>query len=433
MGLTIKWDITYACNLYCKHCINGQYLNKNDNSININEFKNIINDISENIKIDYIHFLGGEPTVRDDFLDICTFLNEKKISFGFNTNTLKLNEDYINKLFQLKFLDNIVISLEGPTKETNDEIRGKSVFDKIDKTLGYIKKINKNKKIIINTVLSKKNYKLVNELMRYCIDKNVTELDLLDLIESGNAIGSGLSLNFEEKLEALKLIATNMKSDLKVVTKFARPLMIKYINRKFSTNLDYTSHGCNAGLSFVYINNMGDIYSCDRVRNEHINNNTINLTSINFNKAWNDKEFSNIFEMLESKNYANIWPCLECEFFKDICFPCPIDMQDTDKVQECAKTMRLTYKLDYRNINFKYGPIRTAYNENSYIIYHVSLDKTFELDEDSYKIFNLLEIGKYKNLDDICLDFESKLKVDDIINFLDYLKDEGVIEVESLC
>lgn len=157
------------------------------------------------------------------------------------------------------------------------------------------------------------------------------------------------------------------------------------------------------------------------------------MTSINFNKAWNDKEFSNIFEMLESKNYANIWPCLECEFFKDICFPCPIDMQDTDKVQECAKTMRLTYKLDYRNINFKYGPIRTAYNENSYIIYHVSLDTTFELDEDSYKIFNLLEIGKYKNLDDICLDFESKLKVDDILKFLDYLKNEGVIEVVSLC
>lgn len=89
--------------------------------------------------------------------------------------------------------------------------------------------------------------------------------------------------------------------------------------------------------------------------------------------------------------------------------------------------------LTYININFKYGPIRTAYNENFYIIYHVSLDKTFESDEDSYKIFNLFEIGKYKNLDDICLDFESKLKVDDIIKFLDYLKNEGVIEVGSLC
>lgn len=63
----------------------------------------------------------------------------------------------------------------------------------------------------------------------------------------------------------------------------------------------------------------------------------------------------------------------------------------------------------------------------------MSLDKTFELDEDSYKIFNLLEIGKYKNLDDICLDFESKLNVDDTIKFLDYLKNEGVIEVGSLC
>lgn len=28
MGVTIKWDITYKCNLNCNHCINGKYHNK---------------------------------------------------------------------------------------------------------------------------------------------------------------------------------------------------------------------------------------------------------------------------------------------------------------------------------------------------------------------------------------------------------------------
>ena len=45
MGLTIKWDSTYMCNLNCKHCINGDYLGDISIELNYEEFENIIKDI----------------------------------------------------------------------------------------------------------------------------------------------------------------------------------------------------------------------------------------------------------------------------------------------------------------------------------------------------------------------------------------------------
>ena len=41
MSVTIKWDITYKCNLNCNHCINGKYLNKDYDEIDLETIKKL--------------------------------------------------------------------------------------------------------------------------------------------------------------------------------------------------------------------------------------------------------------------------------------------------------------------------------------------------------------------------------------------------------
>lgn len=164
MAVNIKWDITYKCNLNCAHCLNGDFLGDIDQELNLAEIKDIVHSIKDEIDINYISLLGGEPTTRKDFMDICSFFEDEKIYFTFNTNALLLDEEKCIKLSNFKYLKGIVFSIEGPNEYLNDKIRGKKVFNIINnriKMFNKYKNINKsNAKITCNTVLTRRKQKI---------------------------------------------------------------------------------------------------------------------------------------------------------------------------------------------------------------------------------------------------------------------------------
>ena len=108
MGIVIKWDITYKCNLFCEHCINGNFLEKKPNELTFKEAVRIIDNISSYIDIDRIHFLGGEPLTRKDFIDILEYLDSKQIKFGFNTNGLLFAGKNMERICSLSNLDSVI-------------------------------------------------------------------------------------------------------------------------------------------------------------------------------------------------------------------------------------------------------------------------------------------------------------------------------------
>ena len=142
MALSIKWDCTYKCNLFCSYCINGDLLGNFDNEIDANRLDVILRDIESHYEVSSMHLLGGEPTTRKDFFEILQVLEMHKISFGFNTNAIKLNDNFISNLMNFNFLHDVTISLDGPNSQVNDSIRGRNVFNKI---IAAVKILNKAK------------------------------------------------------------------------------------------------------------------------------------------------------------------------------------------------------------------------------------------------------------------------------------------------
>lgn len=51
MGITIKWDCTYKCNLNCTHCINGDFLGKTDDEMNLTEIKKVLKIYLKSMKL----------------------------------------------------------------------------------------------------------------------------------------------------------------------------------------------------------------------------------------------------------------------------------------------------------------------------------------------------------------------------------------------
>lgn len=350
MGLTVKWDITYKCNLNCGHCLNGGFLDNKQEEINLIDIKNIIDKLSK-INTDYVHLLGGEPTFRKDFIDICNYFDEKNIKFGFNTNGLNIMTDKVSPVMFNKSLRNIVFSLEGPTAEINDKIRGKNVFKPV---VNNIKKVidikNKNKlddlSITINTVVSNQNYDYIMDMLDFCLELGANEFNLLQLIEDGNAKNKNLKISDEQELELVKNIAykyKEVKDKIKINTKFVMPIAEDYCKEVLNLDFPKFSHECGAGTTFSFINNKGELFPCDKYINsvrdslEPLENSLLNN---DFYNIWSKEVFAEPFELSKGVDYYKKYtPCNKCHHLRKDCFPCIVFgfNEESHRVSACEK------------------------------------------------------------------------------------------------
>lgn len=84
----------------------------------------------DRLEIFQINFGGGEPFLREDFLDILGYCHAKGITTCVSTNGTVLDEPLVRKLKTMRSLY-LQVSLDGATAGTNDAIRGKGTFDRI--------------------------------------------------------------------------------------------------------------------------------------------------------------------------------------------------------------------------------------------------------------------------------------------------------------
>lgn len=351
MGFSIKWDITYKCNLNCGHCINGHLLDNNGEELSTEDVKEIIDKLSKLEYVEYIHLLGGEPTFRKDFVEIADYFYQKNIRFGFNTNGLTLDSEKIEQVLNNKSLKSIIISLEGPNAALNDKLRGKNVFNVVIPKLRNLIKQKKDRgldhfSVIVNTVVSKENYLNIMDMIDFCIELGVNELNLLEMIADGNAKGKQLLLTEAEEMYLVKELAkkySSVKDKIVIKPKFARPIVKDYCKVCLDMDFPDIAHGCGAGSTFAFLNNKGILAPCDRylkVIKEDKNAYTLDLKNNDFMDIWKQDIFSQPYELsVGSDFYAKYTPCNECEHLRKSCYPCVIYGLDKEnlEVQPCVK------------------------------------------------------------------------------------------------
>ena len=437
MALSIKWDCTYKCNLFCSYCINGDLLGNFDNEIDANRLDVILRDIESHYEVSSMHLLGGEPTTRKDFFEILQVLEMHKISFGFNTNAIKLNDNFISNLMNFNFLHDVTISLDGPNSQVNDSIRGRNVFNKIIAAVKILNKAkaknNKNILLVINTVLSKDNSHLINEIIDLSLELKANQLNFLQLIESGNAKGNGKSLSQEEIFTAINVIADrypDLKDKLSIVPKFVMPLAYDYSKIVLNKDFPKVRHGCGAGINFAFLDNRGRLFACDRLYVGEIDKCSFEISPENhFDAVWDRQENGLPFAIMESDAYMNLEPCKDCGYFKSECFPCPLSCKGVHRVIECERYLNGINAKKYNNIYWN-AICRIANPEsNVYIIVNTKNLATIKLNSMSYKIFNILKKSKTSSNNEILhISRELNVCVNEIYKLIDYLEEKGFIK-----
>ncbi len=109
----IHWSITRRCNYRCKHCLMDAGSDRSANEPSFHEIEAIIDQIAV-CGIPSVSLTGGEPLVRDDFLDIVASLSDHDILLSeVYTNGSLVTESLLESLETLGQKPTFVISFDG--------------------------------------------------------------------------------------------------------------------------------------------------------------------------------------------------------------------------------------------------------------------------------------------------------------------------------
>lgn len=246
------WEITNACNLACIHCIANSE-QKRPKELTTNKAKMAV-DVLCNLGCGTIKFTGGEPLIREDFFKIASYCHKKGIFLELLTNATLVDQKKAQRLKPL--VTRVGVSLDGPTPNINDQIRGVGSFDSI---LRGIKNLKKQKiPITLFVTLTKINARDITNILRLAKELEILEIRINDLSLSGRALANKKLLSWNSKDKRANLI--------NVFTKF-----YGYNKDELTAN-----DSCEANMASIFLSSEGFIYPCielfQRTPKNHLGN-----------------------------------------------------------------------------------------------------------------------------------------------------------------
>lgn len=130
--ICLTWEITYACNLRCVHCLSSSGRRAPD-ELTTEEAKQLIDEWAA-MQVFYINVGGGEPMTRPDFFELMEYAIARRIGIKFSTNGTLIDEAAADWIASADYLD-VQISLDGATADVNDPIRGAGSYARARRAL----------------------------------------------------------------------------------------------------------------------------------------------------------------------------------------------------------------------------------------------------------------------------------------------------------
>ena len=268
--IMMQFHITGKCNLRCKHCyrVEGDVepLSYKDIINVFNQFfdlRTVYNEKNKIKKRGHINITGGEPFIRKDIYDILQFLGESndRVTYGVLSNGTPIDDTMIKILKETK-ASFVQLSIDGD-KSTHDYLRAPGDYDRTFKTAAALEKAGI--KTFISFTANASNYKHIPSVAHKCRQAKITKLWSDRLVPIGN--GSELS--------DLEITKDLMPEYVKYLKKAQGNFIEKAFNKKtqisseralqFIDNKNSSIYSCSAGISFLTVDEFGQIMPCRRM------------------------------------------------------------------------------------------------------------------------------------------------------------------------
>ncbi|MCX8011588.1 MAG: radical SAM protein, partial [Desulfobacterota bacterium] len=165
---SVVFEITNQCDLQCVHCYQE---NKKKKELTLNEIKLILDDLA-NIGTMKLTLTGGEPFLREDFVEIYQYCIQKRFATTLFTNATLISPEH-KKILLKNPPWAVECSLYGATANTHELITG--VNGVFEGTLSNIKwMVSKGIRVIIKSIILSLNFNDLNALAQLCDKLGIT-------------------------------------------------------------------------------------------------------------------------------------------------------------------------------------------------------------------------------------------------------------------
>lgn len=247
-------DGRWHCNQKCVHCYAAGQKLVSEEELSTDDWKKII-DKCKKACIPQITFTGGEPTMREDLIELIDY--SRWFVTRLNTNGIKLTKDFCEKLKEAS-LDSCQITFYSSEEDVHNKLVGADQFR--NTVAGIDNALEAGLNISINTPLCTLNRNYINTL-EFLRDRGVRYVTCSGLITTGNALGeesSSLQLDGEELKTILQFAADFCKENGMEIS-FTSP---GWIEKEFFEKLGLNMPTCGACLSNMAITPGGNVVPC---------------------------------------------------------------------------------------------------------------------------------------------------------------------------
>jgi mycofactocin biosynthetic radical S-adenosylmethionine protein MftC len=295
--ICLTWELTYACNLACIHCLSSSG-RRDPRELTTDECKAVI-DTLERMQVFYVNIGGGEPTVRPDFWELVDYATAHHVGVKFSTNGIKIDPAAARRLAASDYVD-VQISLDGATAEVNDAVRGAGSFATAVRAIRHLQAAG-FRGFKISVVITRHNAGQLDQL-KALADSCGAQLRLTRLRPSGRGADSWHELH-PTAAQQRQLYDWLVAHGEQVLTGDSFFHLAPYGGPLPGLGL------CGAGRVVCLIDPVGDVYACPFAIHEEFLAGNVRQPG-GFRAVWRDSE---LFAELRRPQPGGA--CGSCQFF----------------------------------------------------------------------------------------------------------------------
>ena len=321
--ICLTWEITYACNLQCVHCLSSSGT-RDPRELSTAQAKAVLDELRD-LQVFYINIGGGEPMIRKDFFEILEHAETNDIGVKFSTNGTYITAENARRLAAMNYLD-IQISLDGVDADTNDAVRGKGSYATAIAAMNHLRDANFGQ-FKISVVVTRHNVDQLNQF-KALADSYGAQLRITRLRPSGRGADTWDELHPTQQQQR-QIYDWLMKHGENVLTGDSFFHLNAFGESLPGLNL------CGAGRVVCLIDPIGDVYACPFVIHDQFKAGSL-LSEGGFTKVWKESDLFLSLREPESEGACSACGsydacqggCMAAKFFTGI----PLDGPDPECV-----------------------------------------------------------------------------------------------------
>jgi len=306
----VIWDITYACNLSCPHCLTDSGATPG-NELDTLQALSIIDTLAE-AKVFSISFSGGEPFLRPDILTLLRHAADRNLGMDIASNGQAIPSPVLTGMRELPIV-HIQISIDG-IGQAHDRFRGRNgAFEAACATIRRLH--DEGIATSISTTVTAKNVSIVDKLIDLAVELGCRGYKAIPFLPAGRGSRHATRLKLDRTMHH-QLFATlarrkkELEGRLLVSTETTFP---ETFGKNHEQVCVQASMGCRAGYDTLSIGADGTAYPCPFLHQFPLGN----FLRTPFKTLWNKAPALRMLRGLTKQQLAN--PCKSCMHAPHVC------------------------------------------------------------------------------------------------------------------